>query len=397
MVRLGDRFNNCSIYIFSLRINQGTSAALQNLLRTMAINFTLRLATVPFRSRRSIIYLIRGALVKFRQSCLFLTTFLFTVILASCLLTACSSNGKQWDPDDYTVKSGDTIYSIAWRYELDPDEFAAWNGLRNSKLIKPGQRLHTRKPTNFETTRNNHLEQSIAYAPTSSTPQVKVDKNYPDDKWVKAEKGDTLYGLSKQYGISVDRLAQLNQLKKPYVIQPGQTIFLKPLNTSGRSSSIAVTTSSSQAGSNRTGTNKTHATKSRAQSPVQSIGWPKTVRWQRPANGKVIKRFSRWRNDAKGIDIAGKKGNAIVASAEGKVVYSGNGLISYGNLIIIKHNKTFLSAYAYNRKLLVKEGDIVKAGQQIAEMGHKDKQSAMLHFEIRKNGKPVDPLKYLPW
>ncbi|NOQ88151.1 MAG: peptidoglycan DD-metalloendopeptidase family protein [Gammaproteobacteria bacterium] len=323
----------------------------------------------------------------FRQSCLFPAT-LFTVILVACSLAACSSNGKQWDPDDYTVKSGDTLYSIAWRYELDPEEFSAWNGMRTSKFIKPGQRLHTRKPANFDQNRKNNLEQSIAYAPASTKRRVSVATN---QKWVKAEKGDTLYGLSKQYGVSVDRLAQLNQLKKPYIIKPGQTIFLKPLNTGSQSSN--TTTKSSKKNGSRTTSSKTQYTQSQA----QAVSWPKTVRWQRPANGKIVKKFSRNRNDAKGIDIAGKKGNAIVASADGKVVYSGNGLISYGNLIIIKHNKTFLSAYAYNRKLLVKEGSIVKAGQQIAEMGSKDKSNARLHFEIRKNGKPVDPLKYLPW
>ena len=200
-----------------------------------------------------------------------------------------------------------------------------------------------------------------------------------------------MYGLSKRSGVSVERLVQLNQLKKPYTIQPGQTIFLKPLKTSA-SPSVATKPS------NKT-TKKTVATgKTKHQQPVsQTIHWPRTVRWQKPANGKVIKKFSRQRNDAKGIDIAGKLGQSIVASADGKVVYSGDGLISYGNLIIIKHNKTYLSAYAYNRKLLVKEGDKVKSGQKIAEMGRKDKLSPRLHFEIRKNGKPVDPLKYLPW
>lgn len=327
-------------------------------------------------------------------------TILAATLLTGASLSSCSSNGKQWDPDDYTVKSGDTIYSIAWRYELDPEEFAAWNGIRTPEFIKPGQRLHTRKPANFDANRAASTDRSIAYVP--SPPSRQAAGNYSNKKLVKAEKGDTLYGLSKRYGVSVDRLVQLNQLKKPYVIQPGQTIFLKPLNSgryaSGRSASgspasgrpasgrpAVKTTSSGQAGSAK-----------QYQTQVKT-SWPKTVRWQRPANGKVVKKFNRWKNDAKGIDIAGKEGNAIVAASGGKVVYSGGGLISYGNLIIIKHNKTFLSAYAYNRKLLVKEGDMVKAGQQIAEMGHKDKSSPQLHFEIRKNGKPVDPLKYLPW
>ena len=207
---------------------------------------------------------------------------------------------------------------------------------------------------------------------------------------MKAEKGDTLYGMSKRYGVSVERLAQLNQLKKPYIIQPGQTIFLKPLKTSGDSQYKTRKNNTTVSSAQKTA-NKTQQVKS------QTISWPKTVRWHKPAKGKVVKKFNRRRNDAKGIEISGKQGDAIVASADGKVVYSGNGLISYGNLIIIKHNKTFLSAYAYNRKLLVKEGDVVKTGQKIAEMGRKDKLSPRLHFEIRKNGKPVDPLKYLPW
>ncbi|MGD2161376.1 MAG: peptidoglycan DD-metalloendopeptidase family protein, partial [Gammaproteobacteria bacterium] len=94
--------------------------------------------------------------------------------------------------------------------------------------------------------------------------------------------------------------------------------------------------------------------------------------------------------------IAGNEGKTIKAAAAGKVVYSGNGLISYGNLVIIKHNRSYLSAYAHNRKLLVKEGDTIKAGQKIAELGRTGTDSPRLHFEIRKNGKPVNPLKYLP-
>lgn len=326
------------------------------------------------------------------QRCLLLATYLFTASLGSGLLSACSSNGKQWNPDDYTVKSGDTLYSIAWRYELDTEEFAAWNGMSSSTFIKPGQRLHTRKPADYDANNKYDSDQATAYAAKSRATQGSAERNLGYKKWVKAEEGDTLYGISRQYGVSVERLAQLNQLKKPYVIKPGQTIFLKPLSTassSAKKKSPGTSTKSTTAA--QASSTKREATKS------SSIDWPRNVRWHRPAEGRVVKKFSRWRNDAKGIDIAGNTGDAIVAAADGQVVYSGNGLISYGNLVIIKHNKTYLSAYAYNRKLLVKEGDVVKAGQQVAEMGHKDKQSPRLHFEIRKNGKPVDPLKYLPW
>ncbi len=351
----------------------------------------------------------------FRQGCFFLATLVLLSIrrfvLVSMLMTglvvallSCSSVSTNWDPEDYTVKSGDTLYSIAWRYELDTEEFAAWNNISSAKLIKPGQRLHTRKPADFNANKKQHGQsrrnQTYTPKPTSSTRRtdakrhVGTNKRYSNKKWVKAKKGDTLYSLSKQHGVSVKKLAQLNQLKKPYPIKPEQTIFLKPLNTKNYSSTGSVVKASSPKKRviKKTAVNKSKNTSSQP----QATRWSKTVSWQRPANGKVVKKFSRWRNDSKGIDIAGKKGNAIVAAASGKVVYSGNGLISYGNLIIIKHNKTFLSAYAYNRKLLVKEGDIVKVGQRIAEMGTVNKKNARLHFEIRKNGKPVDPLKYLP-
>lgn len=321
----------------------------------------------------------------FRQSCAFLTTILFAVIL-----TACSGNGKKWNPDDYTVKSGDTVFSIAWRYELDPEQFADWNNISRSKLIKPGQRLHTRKPYNFVSSRKSETTYSgkVAYAP-KQTSRKKSYGSRSNQKWVKAVKGDSLYRISKRYGISVERLIQLNQLKKPYVIQPGQTIFLKPLKTASGSSS--------KTSKKKVATTRVSSRQKSTQRKTQTVRWPKTVKWKRPAKGKVVKKFNRSRIDAKGIEFKGKRGDAILASADGKVVYSGDGLISYGNLIIIKHNKTYLSAYAYNRKLLVSEGDIVKAGQKIAEMGNKDKSSPRLHFEIRKNGKPVDPLKYLPW
>lgn len=331
------------------------------------------------------------------------TTIAFLCIaLSIAVLSACSNQIShriaKWNPDDYTVKSGDTLYSIAWRYELDPEQLAAWNNVASSNLIKPGQRLHTKKPANFDANRARRREaaskseevatasgiivgESVSkpvYLPAPNTSRKKQDGN--NAKWIKARKGDSLYAISKRSNVSVARLVQLNQLKKPYTIQPGQTIYLKPL-----SASSAKTVSSSRSKSAKTTTSRKSS----------GMSWPRNVRWISPAKGKVIKTFSRKRNGSKGIDIAGKLGNKVVAAADGKVVYSGNGLISYGNLIIIKHNKTYLSAYAYNRKLLVKEGMQVKAGQQIAEMGRKDKLSPRLHFEIRKNGKSVDPLKYI--
>ena len=123
---------------------------------------------------------------------------------------------------------------------------------------------------------------------------------------------------------------------------------------------------------------------------VEGIAW----RW--PASGQVISRFVAGEPTKQGIGIAGNVGQAVVAVADGEVVYSGSGLVGYGELIIVKHNDQWLSAYGHNRARLVNEGQLVKAGQQIAEMGHSGAARDMLHFEIRYNGKPVDPLSYLP-
>ncbi|MDP3168990.1 MAG: peptidoglycan DD-metalloendopeptidase family protein, partial [Polaromonas sp.] len=139
-----------------------------------------------------------------------------------------------------------------------------------------------------------------------------------------------------------------------------------------------------------------------ASAPAQAASGPKPasagsdedVAWIWPAQGAVLAGFDEAKN--KGMDIAGKAGDAVMASADGRVVYAGAGLRGYGNLIILKHNNTFLTAYAHNQTLLVKEDQSVRKGQKIAEMGNSDADRVKLHFEIRRQGKPVDPAKYLP-
>jgi lipoprotein NlpD len=124
--------------------------------------------------------------------------------------------------------------------------------------------------------------------------------------------------------------------------------------------------------------------------------FPETLHWRWPADGQVLTKYQSANETRKGIKIGGKKGYAVTAAEAGKVVYSGSGLIGYGRLIIIKHNNEYLSAYGHNRKLLVKEGDWVAKGDKIAEMGLANNGQAMLHFEIRRNGKPVNPVALLP-
>ena len=295
-------------------------------------------------------------------------------VVISFLLVACASDGDLWDPNDYTVKSGDTLYSVAWRYELDTESFASWNGLTLSSRLKAGDRVHTRRPPGHDAVIRTR-DADIAYAGGGQGANR-------GDGWIRAQEGDTLYAISRSTGVTVDELVRLNSLEEPYTIQPGQTIYTRPMSGSAETSAGETTAGRSGSAGSK---------------PTKNPGWPRTVSWHKPASGKIVKKFKRDTTDAKGIDIAGKRGDPVLAAAGGTVVYSGDGLISYGNLVIIKHNRHFLSAYAYNQKLLVKEGEKVNAGQHIALMGDKDRLGPRLHFEIRKNGKPVDPLKYLPW
>ena len=134
-------------------------------------------------------------------------------------------------------------------------------------------------------------------------------------------------------------------------------------------------------------------TEAKPEPPAAAAG-PDDVAWMWPSSGKIVGQYSESGN--KGLDFSGRAGDAVLAAAEGKVVYAGSGLRGYGELVIVKHNATFLSAYAHNRKILVQEGQQVTRGQKIAEMGSTDSDGVKLHFEIRRQGKPVDPLQYLP-
>lgn len=212
--------------------------------------------------------------------------------------------------------------------------------------------------------------------------------------------GDTLYAVAWRYDVDYRSLAQINHLKSPYNLVSGQHLLIKPSAYKEKRSVITSRYKHSKHVTLRHA-EKVSRRSSKTQTKLSNKGSTEVIkvsqgvsRWLWPANGKVVQQFSL-ANSNKGIDIAGHLGEAVVATAAGRVAYSGSGLPGYGNLLIIKHNDDFLSAYAHNRKLLVKEGDNVKAGQQIAEMGS-ERDRPMLHFEIRKAGSPVDPLYYLP-
>lgn len=218
------------------------------------------------------------------------------------------------------------------------------------------------------------------------------------------QRGETLYQIAFRYGWDWKALAANNKLRQPFTIYPGQRISLEqrsasvaravtPTPTTRPSSSAPVrTTPTPVPAPVKSTAQKQPVTKKPAPTPAPAA----LTGWQWPAQGPLIARFQSNASLNKGIDIAGQLGQPIFSAANGTVVYAGRGLIGYGDMIIIKHDDDFLSAYAHNSRLLVKEGEQVRVGQKIAEMGSSGTDRVKLHFEIRRRGQPVDPLGYLP-
>lgn len=229
---------------------------------------------------------------------------LFLLPVFAVLLGGCAGL-VSWNPDAYVVRQGDTLYAIAWRHNLDPQQLAQWNRLGSGNLIYPGQEIRLSPPDGWQPETRRAASRSSAPIPRQSSGE------------------------------------------RPSARPPSAPV--KP--------------------------------------PSE---------WVWPTDGQLSSRFGEGDLGGKGVDIRGREGQPIRAASGGEIVYSGSGLIGYGQLIIIKHNDAFLSAYGYNRKLSVKEGDRVKSGQEIAQMGTGPGKEPAVHFEIRLNGKPVDPLRYLP-
>lgn len=207
------------------------------------------------------------------------------------------------------------------------------------------------------------------------------------------QRGDNLYRIAFGNGIAVGDLAAWNGIAMPYTIYPGQRLRLYPSSGSGR----ATAGRSASRNSAPASPSRPLAAPSRARPAVPAAApLDSGIAWRWPADGALISRYAAGEPTRQGIDIGGSSGAPVRAAGEGVVVYSGSGLVGYGELIIIKHNDAWLSAYGHNRKRLVNEGQLVKSGQQIAEMGRSGAARDMLHFEVRYNGKPVDPLTYLP-
>ena len=237
-------------------------------------------------------------------------------------------------PEFYTVRKGDTLYSIALDQGLDYRELAQWNGIADPGVISIGQQLQLNPPAAAATA-----------APFKTAPGVQG-----------RPLGDAAVA-------GVNTKSEPTAVRAPYSQQ----------------------TYAQMAGA------KPEQAKAETQSPESDDN----VAWNWPASGRVVSTFNDSAN-LKGIGIAGKLGQPVLASAPGRVIFSGTGIRGFGKLIVIKHNNTFLSVYAHNNELLVKEGQSVAKGQKIAEMGSTDTDQVKLHFEIRRYGKPVDPAKLLP-
>ncbi|CAG9295982.1 peptidoglycan DD-metalloendopeptidase family protein [Celerinatantimonas diazotrophica] len=246
----------------------------------------------------------------------------------------------------------------------------------------------------------------------------KYNQGVLDLTWYKVKRGDTLYSIAWRAGLHLKTLAQMNHIRPPYRIYAGQKLRLKwPQKTAHRSHKKT----------SRKALSRSHYSKKTPSIAKKTINQPKKRNtgvvtkptkqyvesvpsknkldinksgpihhWVWPTKGRIISGFSSKVTGNKGIDIAGHRNQPILAAAAGRVVYAGNALRGYGNLIIIKHNNDYLSAYAHNSRILVKEHQSVKAGQHIADMGETGTTSVRLHFEIRYKGKSVNPLRYLP-
>lgn len=204
-----------------------------------------------------------------------------------------------------------------------------------------------------------------------SRPALPGIENAGKPGYYTVQPGDTVFRIARENNQSVSDIVRWNGIGNSNLIEVGQVVRVVPPGTS----STAVARP---------------AVPIPADTPVADVA----MNWMWPAQGTLIAGFSEVTN--KGLDIAGKAGDAVMASADGRVVYAGAGLRGYGNLVILKHNDTFMTAYAHNRVLLVTEDQAVKRGQKIAEMGSTDTDRVKLHFEIRRQSKPVDPAKYLP-
>lgn len=208
--------------------------------------------------------------------------------------------------------------------------------------------------------------------------------------------GDTLYSIAFRFGLDYKKLARANGIGPDYRIYEEQSLALKEVGSSpSKSNAAPVTTAEPSVTVSVRSDAKADSQNTGVQSIDKTDGDTDVTSWIWPHGGKIVRTYKANTSTRKGIDLRGRIGDSVLAATNGVVVYAGNGLPGYGNLIILEHGGSLLSAYAFTENMLVKEKDRVRSGQQIATMGAQGDQPG-LHFEIRRNGKPVDPLTYLP-
>jgi lipoprotein NlpD len=301
----------------------------------------------------------------------------------------------------YTVKRGDTLYLIALDKGLAYRDLAAWNNIDNPNVIRVGQVLRLAPPGATPAGGAAPGLVDVGTAPGVTTTPL---RNAPP---VIESRADTQAPTSSVAGSAPSATAASsgptartsdNYKSAPKAVK--ETYSTDAARDFPRT--LAAANAGTKTGDTGAAVAPAGAAAARAESSARAAAAGPAVGsdddhldWMWPAKGKVVGTFSDTAN-LKGIDISGTAGAPVVASAAGRIVYAGNGLRGYGKLVIIKHNETYLTAYAHNSEIDVKEGDQVARGQKIAEMGNTDADQVILHFEIRRQGKPMDPLKYLP-
>ncbi|WP_052481566.1 peptidoglycan DD-metalloendopeptidase family protein [Vibrio mytili] len=274
----------------------------------------------------------------------------------------------------YEVQKGDTLYFISYLTDKDVNDLVRYNDLTKPYTIYPGQKLKLWAPKYIAPKYGQKAAPVIAPV-VAQTSVVKPSVVTPPISTV-SSKNSTNKSVSTKPKVEQKQAAKkVEQSKtKEYVGSKGsQNVQKKPPVTVKATAPVTA-----------------------KKPPVSKANNEQVSKWLWPTKGRVIKNFSAGEQGNKGIDIAGQRGQPVVSTAAGTVVYSGNALRGYGNLIILKHNDHYLSAYAHNDKLLVSEGQSVKSGQKIATMGSSGAKSVKLHFEIRYQGKSVNPKRYLP-
>lgn len=315
----------------------------------------------------------------------------------------------------YTVEAGDTLYGIAWRHDMDYRDLARLNQIGPPYQIQPGQQLRLSDDASAQSGQARTEELGEGQVATATALGGGNTSQSGDDDWLMPDEE----AIERNRRLTAEPLAEDAGVPSDAAIAGAQTIAEAPDQPQSQQEPQAQPEPSVEPESAAAAQPEAEPepqpqqeseTQTQADAGTQVAGEPERqpesngrtytpvdeVPWQWPADGELVGRFGEGESITAGIDIAGQKGQPVKAAGPGIVVYAGSGVRGYGNLILLKHNDQYLSAYAHNDSLQVTENDVVEAGQVIATMGDSDAESARLHFEVRKDGQPQDPLKFLP-